>query len=272
MRSFFLALYKIAFFRRLVPSILRRLPFSNSVNTKIENFEINLNLGSSIDRYIYLHSFYDRDKISFLENKFDLNEFRYFLDIGSNIGFYSLYFASRYKNLNILSFEPIIDNFDQINRSIKLNNYHTIDTYNYALSNSQEDKIMWVTDLNKKGGFSIYEEEDFKHEIHSNNYDEDKLSKTNVQSKIFDENFQISNEKILIKIDVERHELFCLEGMKQLLKESNNKIFIQVEITNYYKDQVFKILDDYGFKLIHTISPDKKNESYGLDYYFTNFT
>ena len=271
MRTFFLALYKFALFKRLIPSIVRRLPFSKFVDTKIENFKINLNLESSIDRYIYLHGFYDRDRISFIENKSDLNKFNYFLDIGSNIGFYSLYFASKYKNLNIMSFEPIVENFDQINRSIKLNNYHNISNFNYALSNSQEEKTMWVTDLNKKGGFSIYEEEDFKKEIYNYNYDENKLSKTKVLSQIFDKNFQISDKKILIKIDIERHELFCLKGMKKLLHESNNKIFMQVEITNFYKNQVFKILENYGFKLIHAISLSEENESDGLDYYFTNY-
>ena len=59
--------------------------------------------------------------------------------------------------------------------------------------------------------------------------------------------------------------------MKKLLEKSNNKIFIQIEIINQNKDKVFNILEDYGFKLIHTILPDEKNESYGSDYYFTNF-
>ena len=34
---------------------------------------INLNLKSTIDRYIYLNGFYDRDKINFFENEIDLH-------------------------------------------------------------------------------------------------------------------------------------------------------------------------------------------------------
>ena len=232
---------------------------------------MNLNLSSSIDREIFLKGFYDSEQINFIEKKIDLRDFDYFLDIGSNIGFYSLYFASKYKNLNVMSFDPIKENYDQLNRSIELNKFTNFNTYNFALSDTEENKTMWVTDLKKKGGFSIYEETDYKNEIQNNNYDESKLSKTLVESKVFDKNFEISEKKILVKIDVERHELFCLLGMKKLLEESSNKTFVQVEITNQNKEKVFKILQNYGFKLIHTISPDENNENYGLDYYFTNF-
>ena len=265
------SLYKFKIFKRLVPSIIRRLSKKEGQDVYLNNFMINLNLESSIDREIYLKGFYDTEQIYFIENKINLQEFDYFIDIGSNIGFYSIYFASKYKNLNIMSFEPIKENYNQINRSALINNYQKINTFNYALSDIEENKTMWVTDLRKKGGYSIYEEEDYKNEILNNMYDESKLSKTEVETKIFDKNFEICRKKILVKIDVERHELFCLLGMKKLLNESNNKIFIQIEITNQYKNKVFKILEDYGFKLIHTISPDEKNESYGLDYYFTNF-
>ena len=272
MQKFYQNLYKLKIFRRLIPSIIRRLPNRDSQDVFIRNFAINLNLDSSIDREIYLKGFYDTEQINFIENKINLHKFDYFIDIGSNIGFYSIYIASKYENLNIMSFEPIKENYDQINRSVSINNYQNFNTYNYALSNTEENKTMWVTDLRKKGGYSIYEEEDYKKEVYNNMYDESKLSKTEVETKIFDKNFEISEKDILVKIDVERHELFCLLGMKKLLKESNNKTFIQVEITNQNKDKVFDILDDYGFKLIHTISSDEKNKSYGIDYYFTNFS
>ena len=123
MRTFLSVLQKKCFFKRLIPSILRRIPFNKSINIKIKNFNINLNLESSNDRYIYLNGFYDEKQISFVESQLDLDKFDYFLDIGSNIGFYSLYFASKYKNLNIFAFEPIHENYNQIEKSIKINNF-----------------------------------------------------------------------------------------------------------------------------------------------------
>ena len=60
--------------------------------------------------------------------------------------------------------------------------------------------------------------------------------------------------------------------MQPTFKESNNKTFIQVEITDRNKKQVIEILRDYGFKLIHTISQDEKSTDYGVDYYFVNYS
>jgi hypothetical protein len=64
---------------------------------------------------------------------------------------------------------------------------------------------MWVTDLKKKSGFSVYEDDDYKNEVSVNNYNSDKIYKRIIDTKIFDEHFKIENKKIFIKIDVERH-------------------------------------------------------------------
>ena len=271
MRKILTNIYKYKLFKRIVPSLLRRLPGRRSVNVNLKNFKICLNLNSSIDREIYLRNFYDIEKIDYIENSIDLTKFDYFFDIGANIGFYTLYFASKYDNLDILSFEPINENFLQINKSIEINNFNRIKTYEYALSDREEEKIMWVTDLNKKGGFSVYEENDYRDEIALNNYKENSLHKVSVKSKIFDRTFIIKNKIIFIKIDVERHELNCLRGMTHFLKNSNNKIYIQIEIVNRYKSQVIGLLNSCKFNLLHTIEPENMNDNYGTDYYFSNF-
>ena len=271
MRKILTNIYKYKLFKRIVPSLLRRLPGRRNVSVNLKNFKICLNLNSSIDREIYLRNFYDIEKINYIENSIDLTKFDYFFDIGANIGFYTLYFASKYDNLDILSFEPINENFLQINKSIEINNFNSLKTYEYALSDREEEKIMWVTDLNKKGGFSVYEENDYRDEIALNNYKENSLHKVSVKSKIFDRTFIIKNKIIFIKIDVERHELNCLRGMTHFLKNSNNKIYIQIEIVNRYKSQVIGLLNSCKFNLLHTIEPENMNDNYGTDYYFSNF-
>ena len=271
MRSILVALHKYSFFKRLIPSILRRLPFVSSINIKVENFFMNLNLRSTIDRYIFLNGFYDRDKIDYIEGHIDLSSYDYFIDIGSNIGFYSLYLASKYKNLEIYSFEPIHENYNQIEASKKINKFNKLNVYKYALSNKKDEVTMWVTDLNKKGGFAIEDAKDDKNELNVNNYSKDKIHKRIIKSEIFDENFKFDSKTIFIKIDVERHEFQCLNGMTALLRDSNNKIFIQIEIIDKYKDLVLDFLRKMGFRLIKTLKADGNNISYGHDYYLSNF-
>ena len=78
MRNLLLTFYRFKIFKRLVPSILRRLPRNKSINTKLNTFHMNLNLSSSIDREIFLKGFYDSEQINFIEKKIDLRDFDYF--------------------------------------------------------------------------------------------------------------------------------------------------------------------------------------------------
>ena len=137
-----------------------------------------MNTKSSIDREIFLKGSYDKDKIDFIENNVDFNSIDYFLDIGAYIGYYSLYFNSKYKNIKILTFEPILESFNQIKTSLEHNSGHNITLYNLALSNTKGIDKSWVTDLNKKSGFSIYDKEDLDREINDNNYS---LKKSNIK-------------------------------------------------------------------------------------------
>ena len=75
----------------------------------------------------------------------------------------------------------------------------------------------------------------------------------------------------VIKIDVERHEFQCLRGMLKLLRDSNNKVFIQIEIIDKYKDLVLDLLEKMHFSVVSIIKADGNNISYGSDYYLSNF-
>ena len=78
---------------------------------------------------------------------------------------------------------------------------------------------------------------------------------------------QINNSKILVKIDVERHELNVLKGLKDLLK--NNKCLIQIEIFDKYFNEVSKIMEDY--KYIQFFKVQHNYEVNLSDYYFKNY-
>jgi len=79
-----------------------------------------------------------------------------------------------------------------------------------------------------------------------------------------DEQFDLKNNIIFIKIDVEGHELSVLNGMAELI--SNNNIFMQVEIFDHLFDKTNNFLNENNFKIIHKIFSDGKT-----DYYYKNF-
>ena len=107
----------------------------------------------------------------------------------------------------------------------------------------------------QSGGFTVH---DKRRELKTN----ETLSKANL--KIGDEIIKFINKKLLIKIDVEGHEINALKGFKHLIK--NNKIFMQIEIFDENKENIFNFLEKNDFKLVKNIIDEGKS-----DYFFVNY-
>ena len=115
---------------------------------------------------------------------------------------------------------------------------------------------MWVPDINKTGGFSIYDIND--EEIKK--YDQKKIFKTINRAEKGDDIINFKGKKIAIKLDVERHELKVLEGLYNILK--NNDIILQVEVFQKREASIMRFLKSKNFTLLKSIK---------RDFYFKNF-
>ena len=124
------------------------------------------------------------------------------------------------------------------------------------LSDKKQIIDLWVTDVNKTGGFSVYDEQDEELKKYNSN------SITTIKGLCdrADNILTLKDNRIAIKIDVERHEENVLVGMKKILDQ--NKILMQIEIFDTRKDRIFSLLKKSGFRLINNIEKD---------YYFKNF-
>ena len=255
MRLLFLYLYNvnIKLFKRVIPSILRKQIFFSKFQIIDLGFcKINLNLKNSIDREIYLKGTYERDKINFLNKISRFNNIDYFLDVGSYIGYYSLFF----NNIkNVYAFEPNERTFKILKKNVQINNFN-IKIHNFACSSLKTKRKIWYIDENKMGGSSIdmnYDPEIFKYKKQNIKFETVNLNK-------LDNILCLKNKNILMKIDVERHELNALKGAEKLTR--NNKITMQIEIHDNLKARVFNYLRRNNFYLINSI---------GQDYYFKNY-
>ena len=256
-RNILQKLYKIKFFKRIIPSLLKKFIKISNKNLVVVNYNnslICLNLFNPIDREIYLKGNYESEQLEFLSDLIDRSKINYFLDIGAHMGFYTILLSN--KNIKTFSFEPIKENFNQLEENKRLNNLKNVTLYNFALSDVSKEITMWVTDKKRTGGYSIFDKQD--NEIAK--YKDEELFKIQTVSKRCDDILKIKNDKIAIKIDVERHEQNVLEGMREILK--NNMVILQVEIFDDRKDKILKYLKSKGFDYINKIKKD---------YYFTNF-
>jgi len=179
-----------------------------------------------------------------LELKRKLSDF-IFIDIGANIGYYSLLCASL--NIKSIAFEPIEENYQLFERSINENNFNSLITlHKLALGDKCENKTFYISKINM-GLCSVQE---LNKEI--NPYQE-----SNVCIKLFDDvipDISIFNKKVILKLDAEEYELEVLKGMTNAL--SSGKIsHIFMEISKYQSD-MFDILRKYNFYLGVNIGHD----------------
>ena len=247
-------IYIFKIFKRIVPSILRKFGGLKIINTY--NFKLYTSLSDSIEREIFLTNHYDKDRLDFLEKYLRKYNFEYFFDIGSYIGFYSLFFHHKKRIPNVFAFEPNNKNFNKLIKNIKLNKSN-IKAYNIALSNNKGDGTIWFNNSNKTGGSSILNRSD--NEIKK--YEKSKILYENVKLDTLDSIFHnIIGKMIFIKIDVERHEINVLQGSIKFIK--NNDILLQIEILKEQKKIVFDHLRKSNFTHHHSIDDD---------HFFSNF-
>jgi FkbM family methyltransferase len=274
-------LYKKKFFRRIIPSFLRRFYFLfNNEIFNIENFKLRLNLRNSLERKIFLENSFENEQINFIKKNIENVNFDYFIDIGAYIGYYTLYF-SQFSNIQkIVSIEANKTNYDNLLKNISLNKLNNVIAHNFACSDTDSQVKLWYSDPNKMGGSSVLNTNDYEFNKYNSNpnldqnhlkkhynksYKDYKKSKENffyqnIESKKFDNIFNAVNKNLLIKIDVERHEIFVLKGAEKIL--NNNKIFLQIEIFPELFNDINNFLTSRNFKLINNI---------GWDYYFKNY-
>lgn len=142
-----------------------------------------------------------------------LNENDVFLDIGANIGYFTMLASSIIKtNGKVIAFEPNPQNLQLIYSSMQQNKMHNIDIYPYAVSNNKT--ILRFANVGSNGVVITEHAQDQKHFFF-------------VQSVMLDTILKDEPCINLIKIDVEAHEPYALEGMKEIIKKHRPKILTE---------------------------------------------
>ena len=177
-----------------------------------------------------------------------------FWDIGANIGLYSVYSAVKFKDIDIISFEPSTSNTRTLSRNISINNLENkISIFPLALSD-KENIISHFNETKFSEGSSI---SNFNSNIDSsgeivrenqivNKYN---LFGTSIDNLIMNNILKVPN---YIKIDVDGIEHLILTGAKNLLKNKNlRELSIEMNPT-YIKQYEFinNIMEENNFKKI----------------------
>ncbi len=165
------------------------------------------------------------------------------LDIGANIGYYTLIFAKLVgENGKIFAFEPDPTNFALLKKNMEINNYKNAALIQKAVSDKTGKAMLYLCD-NNKGDHRIYDSDDGRRSIP-------------IESIRLDDYFKDYVGKIdFIKIDTQGADELVIKGMPNLLRKNKNlKIILEfwplgVKKSGGNAKEFLQLLIEYGFKI-----------------------
>lgn len=147
------------------------------------------------------------------------------VDIGANIGYYSLLAASQCPEGKVLSFEPDRKNFQLFKTSIAYNGFEKIiQAYNLAVSDA--NKTIVLSDLgntaNSGARFTSENEAILKSLPSSPDAYFHKIEAVQLDDFLKDTKVDV------VKIDIEGHEPYAIQGMLNILKRDQPVMFAEL--------------------------------------------
>ena len=168
-----------------------------------------------------------------------------FLDIGSNIGYYSLIAEKLNSNIKTHAFEPLPDAIHYINLNIESNNFKNVQIHDIALSDKKGETT-----------FESRVSKDFpneKYQIAGDssliNYDDTKRKQIRVKTETLDNYFPTLNLSSIdyIKIDTETTEHIILSKGLETIKK--HLPIIQCEVLKGFNEsELQKIIQPMGYQ------------------------
>ena len=213
--------------------------------TLVGNYDKDLKMKLDLDEWIQQHIFFlghfDLTGIRFIKNQ--LYEGEIFIDIGANVGAYSLV-ASRLvgKSGKVIAFEPASKSFLRLVKNISLNGITNIIPERKAIIDRSIQTDLYISGNQDLGMSSIYHHD-------SETGLTEKVEATSLDDYI--ENKGITRVS-LIKIDIEGSEFLALKGMRKVLTNMRPKILIELKEktlanSGYSEKDVLDLFEKTGY-------------------------
>lgn len=224
-------------------------------------FYMLLNPTEHIQQQLFWYGYYEKELGDLLRKIVKPNDV--FVDIGANIGYFSLLVAHNSSSAKVVAFEPAADLYQKMKDNIALNKIENIMTVNAAVGKVNEEKELFISASDNLGMSSFVQPENYS----------GKKERVNVVT--LDDWFKSSGlSKIdIIKLDIEGSEFAAIKGMTQILKEQKPILIVELnpetlsmfnlksseirDHLNHLNFEGFLILRDGRLKLLSQSEIDK---------------
>lgn len=193
-----------------------------------------IDLRANIELLAFYFGEYDSTEIKLIYSL--LNPNSCFLDIGANIGFYTIAIGNfiRLKSGSgkVIAFEPFDGNYKRLLDNINNNNLNKFcSAYKYGLSNESVDSLITLRKDFLKGSSTG------NAAIPINDILDKGFRKVSIKLERLDDMWQslcgMCGKIDIIKMDIEGHEDFCLQGGKTTIEKHRPTILMEVNKPYY---------------------------------------
>lgn len=207
-----------------------------------DNIRFWINLSDHIESQVYFHNMQEGDRGQIRLLKKFWKPGITFLDIGANVGVYTVMAAKRLGHNSVIhAFEPVQRLYQRMTSNLILNAYDHVITHPVAISSSTGSASIWIPKHNNLGMSSLHPstpnlEEEHIHTITLDDWVK-KIGITSID---------------IIKMDIEGHEMQALVGAESTL--TNMQPVITIELSrehlkraNSTPEEVTAFLKNYSY-------------------------
>lgn len=203
---------------------------------------ISGNSGDVVQGYIYYFGVWEPNLTAFLKRRLKNTKDRTFIDVGANIGYYSLLAASLMRNGSVVAIEAFPGIYEKLIRNIKINKEKNIRTVPFAATEKDCYINMYYAGPQNEGATTAVKS----------------LAKTDTSVTIRGKplSMLLSEEEVrtmlIMKIDVEGAEFSVIKGMMSLFDEFQADAEFIVEVIpkalgEINLKSIFRIFEEAGF-------------------------
>lgn len=179
-------------------------------------FFMYLNPTEHIQQQLFWYGYYEKELGELIRKA--LRPGDVFLDVGANIGYFSLVAGTMNPELTVVAFEPVKELFASLKDNIQINGIRNIIAVNAALGEVNDEEEIFISGADNRGMSSFRQPENF-----AGKKEKVKILRTDDWFKSF------ALPKVdLIKIDTEGSELAVLKGMKGILEQFKPLIIVEI--------------------------------------------